>query len=387
MKKFAIPAVVTVLVAGAVSVIVWSAAGPNWAAVTIPATAAVAYLVIQYLGVTYRDWNVLNEAEPNNVAIRIAMEVVAMAGHAVSIGKSPSVLTLSTAHRFEADVFRWLDDRANARQLTDEQLEQLRTAHAELVSLVAPATPQSLRYIRFKRDNLLVPYFGQIQLIRQMMAVAVASLIIVVVFIRKTDFSGAEVLGNQAAANTAVLLAASALGGAFYALSTANRYVHRRSFDPALTPSYWSRFVLGLAAGTVLAVVLPVSGADTTEDGVSASSFTVPVLALLGGYSAEAVRQILDRFVDALKSLVGRRLDDEVDVARQQSVNAAQQAELRQKAAMLKSIAALEVQLGTALSEPARNTLNALYEALDIEAPETATVDEVGDPEIAPPEG
>lgn len=99
---------------------------------------------------------------------------------------------------------------------------------------------------------------------------------------------------------------AAMLGAAFYTLYTANTYIVRRTFDRAYTIHYVVRFVLGVVAGVILAnfgeYVLTgnlSAGADT-----AGIILTQTVLALLGGYSADAVNAIFTRVAETLTTLV-----------------------------------------------------------------------------------
>jgi hypothetical protein len=113
----------------------------------------------------------------------------------------------------------------------------------------------------------------------------------------KADFSPNKgvfgATGDTKLYNALELVAAAGLGAIFYGLHKANRYVTRGSYDPKYEASYWIRFTLGIVAGILLAVVLEVGG-----------NLSKPVLALLGGFAAEAVYKILVRFVEMLETLV-----------------------------------------------------------------------------------
>ena len=105
-------------------------------------------------------------------------------------------------------------------------------------------------------------------------------------------------------------LFAAMVGSAFYSLLTAYGYLRRRTFDPSYLPTYLIRFVLGILAGVVLASFF---GAEVSRQSSSTLAKLGPgVFALLGGYSAEAVRLIMDRFVEVLVTAVqGRDVSDE----------------------------------------------------------------------------
>lgn len=89
------------------------------------------------------------------------------------------------------------------------------------------------------------------------------------------------------------VLAAMA-GAAFYSLFTAYSYIANRTFEPKYNNVYLARFVLGILSGSLLATIpLDVLG-----------SYSPTVLAVVGGYSAEAVNQILMRISEMLVTLV-----------------------------------------------------------------------------------
>lgn len=90
------------------------------------------------------------------------------------------------------------------------------------------------------------------------------------------------------------------LGAAFYVLLRTQPYLLNRSYDPKYNSAYLCRFVTGLTAGVILA-----SGVSGWLYGHDLSDQLTPgVLAILGGYSAEAVEQILQRLVEILLAVV-----------------------------------------------------------------------------------
>jgi hypothetical protein len=94
-------------------------------------------------------------------------------------------------------------------------------------------------------------------------------------------------------------LFSAALGAVFYVLFTALGYVKDRTYDPRYNSIYVIRFVLGVLAGLILAIVLQNSfGGDTVR------KLGPSVIALLGGFSTEAVYQVLQRLVEVLLAAV-----------------------------------------------------------------------------------
>lgn len=101
-------------------------------------------------------------------------------------------------------------------------------------------------------------------------------------------------------------LFAAMLGAAFYTLYTAHAYVVRRSFDRAYTTHYVVRFVLGVVAGVILAnfgeyMLLGQVGSGAEAPGLILAQ---TVLALIGGYSADAVNSIFTRVAETLTTMV-----------------------------------------------------------------------------------
>lgn len=70
------------------------------------------------------------------------------------------------------------------------------------------------------------------------------------------------------------------------------------TYDPKYESSYWLRFILGLMAGLLLALLVPVSS------GEGSTPLDRPVLALLGGFSAAVLYRILERLVAGVESIV-----------------------------------------------------------------------------------
>src|ERR1044071_4901399 len=92
------------------------------------------------------------------------------------------------------------------------------------------------------------------------------------------------------------------LGAAFYVLLSAQPYLTNRSFDPKYNATYASRFIIGLIAGIILASGLRPIISTHLEGGQF--PITPGILAILGGYAAEAVQQILQRLVEVLLTAV-----------------------------------------------------------------------------------
>jgi hypothetical protein len=183
-----------------------------------------------------------------------------------------------------------------------ENVRRLVQAHDQLAQIVAPATPRTLLLLQSEaRHASFWSFLGPVRLIRQMVVVGTISLLVFVftALSPEVNTTSGDIFrssGISLLVNEVFLLAAAGVGAAFAALFSANRYISNGTYDPKYESSYWIRFILGLIAGMVLAVLVPVDAGS--------KSFTRPLLALLGGFSASVVYRILQRLVDTLESLV-----------------------------------------------------------------------------------
>jgi len=91
------------------------------------------------------------------------------------------------------------------------------------------------------------------------------------------------------------ILGQAILGSSLYILFRAQKFMANRSFDPRYNSLYFTRWVTGIISGVVLAYLPLKSGAQ---------DFSPGLLALLGGFTAEAVELILKRFVEILVTAV-----------------------------------------------------------------------------------
>ncbi|MCW5212893.1 hypothetical protein VU04_08275, partial [Desulfobulbus sp. TB] len=108
--------------------------------------------------------------------------------------------------------------------------------------------------------------------------------------------------GIPAAINLLFFLSAAALGASFSALYTANTFITNGTFDPTYSASYWIRLMLGLISGLILPLLV---SSDAVQGGSSflKPELIGPLLALLGGFSADLFFTFLNRMVETIKSL------------------------------------------------------------------------------------
>ena len=170
--------------------------------------------------------------------------------------------------------------------------DTLLQAHAALSKIIAPATPLSLEatepgpgwFASLKRPPL----------VRAMIGIAIVAAVGFVA-------TSIEIESKGVITQRLNWTFAAALGAVFYVLFTAHSYVKDRTFDPRYNSLYVIRFFLGVLAGLILAIV---TGTEFFNKNAGVKELGPSVIALLGGFSTEAVYQILQRLVEILLAAV-----------------------------------------------------------------------------------
>ncbi|NVK41366.1 MAG: hypothetical protein HWE39_08985 [Oceanospirillaceae bacterium] len=264
---------------------------------------------------------------------------------------------------------------------------ELAVAHGHLAQIVAPATPRTILLLdRESAKRGFWFFLGPVSHIRRMM---LATILFLATFIATSTCE--EVTGNVNVSvehgkilflNELFLLAAAGLGACFAALYQANRYIAEGTFDPKYEASYWIRIFMGVIAGLLLAVLLPLDsltdlqmggsqafGADSDSTGqgetAKALNLAMPTLAMLGGFSATVVYRMLNRVVEALETLVRGDTRDILN-AREQAAQARLAEQVTQSRMQLATrLVSLQQQLGAGTgAEEVSQKLSGLLEEL-----------------------
>jgi hypothetical protein len=226
----------------------------------------------------------------------LVREATAMSSYALASGKH---LTKSVA--------QILQNAQQAAQPVD--IGQLSWAHAELTRLVAPAAPRAVLLLADPAGcRGWWSIFGPIRMVRYLLVVALVSML-GLLFTGATDQVNPatanifSMTGLPSIVNSLFLLCAASLGAAFSGLFRINLYIAATTYDPKHDASYWVQYGLGVIAGVLLATLIPVTEA-------TGSAVTLPVLALLGGFSASLIYRLMDRLSRSIESIVSGNADD-----------------------------------------------------------------------------
>jgi hypothetical protein len=231
-----------------------------------------------------------NEIDLASLHDLVLKECLAMAKHILVSGKKLPPGTMETIQSFAAS-----PECQNAKDLIP--------VHEKLAEIIAPASPKTIVLLEMesaKRNRL--KSLGLIPLIRQLSLVAIISLIVFIFCqsfeIADTTLDVMDQSGLQFLLIIITLVASAGMGASFVSLFQANKYITAGTYDPKYESSYWARFILGIIAGVILSVLIPIG------KGGQAGDLGRPLLAMLGGFSANLVYRILTRLAESVESLI-----------------------------------------------------------------------------------
>ena len=198
---------------------------------------------------------------------------------------------------------------------------KLRAVYHSLSKSIQPATPASATYL-YDRAKGSQNFLGNVPPVTSHMLLL--TLFFVVGFIVISGVCGVDGdlvkktfldrYGSEQFLVSALLVFSAGIGACFFNLYKMYDYIIKGIFDPQYLASYWLRLALGIVAGYILAEMIPASY-------LSQSSMGKPLLAFLGGFSADAVNWILQRLVETLKTMVKGSTDSVIK--NQEAVNKA----------------------------------------------------------------
>ncbi len=191
--------------------------------------------------------------------------------------------------------------------IEDSSVDDLINAHNLLVKNIAPATPKSIRYTRaLYNEDKDVSIFRKLPLVRNLILLALFFLVLFVataltpqVNNQSLDQGVLKNNGINLLLNLGFLASISGLGVTFYLLKTVSSSVKNGTLIPEDSIYYIALIVLGVIAGLLVSeiIVVPEGSADNV------SLFGKTVLALLGGFSSDAIFTILQSIIERLKAL------------------------------------------------------------------------------------
>lgn len=191
--------------------------------------------------------------------------------------------------------------------IQSDSIDDLINAHNMLCKNVAPATPKSIGYTnRIRENNRKKSLFRQIPLVRNLILLALLFLISFVIFgvspNVNNDSLDKGVLANNGLSllyNIGFLASIAGLGVLFHLLKSVSNSVVYSTLVPEETINYVSQIILGVISGLLLSEVIVFYSKDPEDINL----FNKSVLALIGGFSSDAIFTILQSLISRLKSI------------------------------------------------------------------------------------
>lgn len=213
------------------------------------------------------------------------------------------------------------------QERSEYSTDQLLNVYNYLLEVIKPMNPKTIFLLQEdEKRGVFWKFLGPLPIVRQFMAIATLSLIALIVTslseevnVNSIQLSMLQGFGWNQVYRLTFLLSCASVGSSFYALFKINSYLAKQTFDAGSSYIYWSRFVLGLVSGLLLSelfvsIVEPMQHGVSTvgnDHSVDSLSFLLkPVLAIIGGFSADLVYRILNKLVDTVESLFKGDMDD-----------------------------------------------------------------------------
>lgn len=195
--------------------------------------------------------------------------------------------------------------------------DQLLSVYNYLIKVVKPATPRMILHLeQTEQRPIFIRVLGPIPIVRQFTVLALMSLLAFMVTSLSPDINVNTIQlsilqgsGMPQVKRLVFLIACASVGASFYGLFKMNYLLNKQNFDLSLTHTYWSRYILGIVAGLLLSelfigMIEPTDGQVGHESPVGSIGFLLkPILAILGGFSADLVYTILSRLVETVENL------------------------------------------------------------------------------------
>lgn len=285
-----------------------------------------------------------------NLPTQIYMECLAMAKHALAKGKPVPADTIKSIEAY-TDYPAPPPDQPQTLQ-RHQNINALVDAHNLLSRLIEPATPKTvlLLYVD-QHSHSWFKFLGPVALVRQLTLAAATALLVFVALMASpyinSENMAEDVLSSEGIAQLARLLfyiSAAGLGACFAGLYTLKSFISKGTYDPCYQASYWIRFLLGIIAGLLLAVV--VSEHSLQTEGLLTKGIIRPLLAILGGFSADLLHTFLNRMVETFKSIFEGSTEHKVNIKTQEAQAKQTSQELARRMGLAQELVALQQQLG-----------------------------------------
>ncbi|GFD97250.1 hypothetical protein KUL156_56150 [Alteromonas sp. KUL156] len=186
-------------------------------------------------------------------------------------------------------------------------LNDLINAHNILVKNIAPATPKSIEYTKkLRSEGQSKSIFSKLPIVRNLILLALSFLILFIVTALSPNVNNNSLdkglmnnSGLPLLLNLSYLASVAGLGVIFYLLKRVSDSIKNSTMVSEESISYLAQIVLGIIAGLIMSEII----SFYTKSPEDINLFNKGILALIGGFSSEAIFSILQGIIDRVKSI------------------------------------------------------------------------------------
>lgn len=190
--------------------------------------------------------------------------------------------------------------------IESDKISDLINAHNILIKNIAPATPNSIAYLNVvSKDDQKKSLFKKLPIIRNLIILAVVFLAIFIGTSLSDEVNTLSlskgILSNSGKSlllNILFLCAISGLGVMFFLLKSISEGIKNATLLPEQSIYYVALIILGIISGLILSEIV-----SSYNDKGELSIFNNAVLALIGGFSSDAIFSILQGIINKIKSI------------------------------------------------------------------------------------
>ncbi|WP_459210729.1 hypothetical protein [Aquimarina rhabdastrellae] len=192
--------------------------------------------------------------------------------------------------------------------IQNSSVEDLIQAHNLLCKNIAPATPKSIEYTKsLNQQNQKKSLFTKLPLIRNLIFLSIFFLITFILTGLSPEVNNNSLAkgildnnGFSLLVNIGFLTSIAGLGVIFYLLKNVSKGVKNGTLIQEDTVYYVSLIVLGIIAGLIMSEIISFYKSNDVN---GINLFNKGVLALIGGFSSDAIFSILESIINKIKGI------------------------------------------------------------------------------------
>lgn len=191
--------------------------------------------------------------------------------------------------------------------IQNSSVDDLINAHNLLSKNIAPATPKSIDFTKKLRSlENGKSIFNKLPLVRNLILLAVVFLILFIATGLSPNVNNRSlnegIMNNNGVSlllNLAFLSSISGLGVLFFLLKKVSDSIKNTTLVAEESISYIAQIILGIIAGLIMSEII----SFYSNDPKNIDLFSKSILALIGGFSSDAIFSVLQGIIDRIKSI------------------------------------------------------------------------------------